>query len=47
MCRRERDAQIFTAIKNWETEKLLSKELPTVAAKKDYIDKLETEKAEL
>mgnify|MGYP000607084326 CR=1 FL=1 len=41
MCRRERDAQIFSAIRAWETEKITTEKEPL-----NYIQAIEQEKIE-
>lgn len=45
MCRRERDALIFTNIKTWEREEL--GKLPDIEAQKKYIGELAEKKKEV
>ena len=47
MCKRERDAQIFTAIRTWEIEKFQEKDLKKEDVREDYIGKIESEKSGL
>ena len=44
MCRRERDAQIYTAIKKWDIEQFAQK---TGADKDKYVAELEKEKIDI
>ena len=46
MCRRERDAQVFSAIKRWEQEYLASS-VKEPAAREAYIKQVEEERAQL
>ena len=41
MCKRERDAQLFEAVKNWEKEEF--NKLTSGKEREDYIEKLKTE----